>query len=531
MSWVNALRTHLSSSPYIQSRDAAGIFKALARVHLMGPPGQTINEGSLSLLRRVRWEMLKNGTPEEKSRLLEMILTCYATASNSYTYDFLVSEKENHKLGLEQLQCLVEARLAGVPMRAAHYRYLLQSPQLSQLSPNTPLLLLREMEHCEGTLADDDRVNVSVGLASAGHWEEVLRLLPRTRFADMVERVANAQRHGWRQACKIASHLEDKVVIKDEHLLVGVTTALAIQYGVTRKESIGVRIKELLEAYSNHSGGKATPRRSVEHFLSSSTPENWCLALEIVERYNGKVESSKRIPVGKVIPLLNAANQWERILQLYQAKPPMISSDELQFAEIHNHALLAISKGNKWEKALTFYETQPVKNIQTHLLFLKMVLFENKFPFSATWAKCLAACSTINNLDYRYAESLVGYLAPMGKWCEALKIAKLVSKRAPRVLISAIAAAATASKDEAVWETAVELGSARHGVSPKQLCTAVAIVACCTRNGVPSRVSAALADGLHNCSTSQEHFDEAMFHMGRCMALISNGTSAKGAKT
>ncbi|KAH9578094.1 hypothetical protein LSM04_004620 [Trypanosoma melophagium] len=531
MSWANALRTHLASTAYIQSRDAAAIFKTLSRVHLMGPPGQTVNEGGLSLLRRVRWEMLKNGTPEEKARILETILTCYANASNAYTYDPAISEKENHKIGLEQLQCLVEARLAGVPMRAAHYRYLLQSPQLSQLSPATPLLLLREMERSEGTLTDDDRVDVSVGLASAGHWEEALRLTPRIRFVDVIDQVSAVQRDGWHQACKIASHLEDEMVIQDENFLVGVTRALAIQYGATHNDSIGVRIKELLEAYSSRNNVKTLPRRSVEDFISSSSPENWRLALEFLVRHNEKVESTKQISIGKVIPLLNAANQWEKTLQLYQKKPSILSSDELQFADIHNHAFIAISKGNFWKKAVEFYETQPVKNVQTHLLFLKMVLFKKKFPFSATWTNCLASCGAINNLDYRFAEALMGYLSPMGRWCEALKTAKLVSKRAPRVLLPAIAVAAAALKDEIVWEAAVELGSARHGVSPKQLCTAAAIVACCTRKVVPSRVSDALAAGLHNCSTSQEHFDEAIFHMGRCMALLSSGTAAKGTKT
>ncbi|KAF8291340.1 hypothetical protein TcYC6_0124090 [Trypanosoma cruzi] len=530
MSWTRALQKYLVSPPHIRYRDGASVFERVCRAHLHGSPGHTIDVRSLPLLRRLRGEMLKSGTPEQKARTLETILACYSNANCSYTYDPVRSEKENHLLTLEQLQCLVEAQIAGVPVRAVHYRFLLQSPQLSQLSPNVPRLLFRKVANAEGVLTDDARVDVSVGLASGGHWEEALQLCPRFRLLDVIERVASSQRHGWRHACTLVSHLKEEAVVQEESYLVSTAAALALRFAATRDMAIGRRMETLIEAYFLQHRETPPPKRVIDYFISACSPEQWRFATGLVMRYNGGVEDAARIPLGKVMALMNGALQWERALLLYQAVPSALSSHERQHAAVHNHALVALAKGNLWQQAIRFYASQPAKNLHTYNVWLRMVVLERRIPFASVWESCIEAFQRIEKPDHRFAEGLAHLLASIGVWAAALNVAKTASEKTPRVLITAISAAAMASNERVAWKAAKELSSYRRGLSAKQFCTAVAIVGCCTKNA-PQDLTDAMADALDSCTISQEQFDDAMCHLGRCMALLGgaarNDTNAE----
>ncbi|KEG14020.1 hypothetical protein DQ04_00671230 [Trypanosoma grayi] len=528
MSWTRALQAYLTSPPNLRHRDGASIFVRVARAHLLGPPGHAVLKHSLAILRQLRWEVLRNGTPEQKAQTLETVLACYANASRAYTYDPVNSELENHILGLEQLQSLVEARLAGVPMRQAHYRFLLQSPQLSQLGPNTPIFLLREMEKAEGILTDDIRVDVSVGLAAAGHWEEALQLSPRHRFEVLIRKVAASQRQGWRRACALVSHIESDLVTRDENILVGVTAVLALLYTATHGAAIVRQMELLIKKYSCRHGGKLPPRRAIENLLASCPPDQWRVATSFVMNYNSEADDADRIHIGKLMTLLNAAYQWEQVLHLYQATQSIPTPHEGQQATINNCTLAALVNGNLWQQAIQFYITRPVQSIQTHMTWLKNALFKSNIPFTATWVSCVNAYEQIAKPDHRYAEALAHRLGAMGEWITALNVVKGASKRTPHLLLTAISAAALASNDEALCQAAKELGASRHEVSAKQLCMAAAIVTCCTEDA-PPEVSDVMADGLHNCTTSQQQFDDAVYHLGRCMALLLYGATRNGA--
>ncbi|RNF03311.1 uncharacterized protein Tco025E_08201 [Trypanosoma conorhini] len=519
MSWVQALRNYLASPPHLRCRDGAGVFERVCRAHLQGFPGHVIDARALPLLRQLRGELLKNGTPEQKAKTLETILACYSNANRFYTYDPVPSAKENHLLTIEQLQCLVEAQLAGVPVRVSHYRFLLQSPQLSQLSPNLPILLFREMANAEGGLTDDALADVGVALASGGHWESALEVCPRSRLPDVVGRVAALQRHGWRRACALASHLDEDEAAQDEGCLVSVVAALASWFAASREPAIGSRMEKLMEAYSLQHGGKPPPRRVMDYFLSSCTPQQWCVAMEFVTRYNGTVEPTARIPLGKVMALMNNAMQWERVLLLYQAAPSAFTASERQHAAVHNNALMALARGNLWRQAIRFYASQPAKNLHTHNVWLRMALLEGNLPFAAAWESCIEAYRRLESPDHRYTEVLAHNLGSIGAWTAALGVAKAAAERIPRVLLTGVGVAAAACNEQVVWQAAKELASYRRGVSAKQLCTAAAIVGCCTAN-VPDAVSDAMGDALRASAMSQQQFDEAVSHLGRCMALL-----------
>ncbi|RNE99051.1 hypothetical protein TraAM80_08426 [Trypanosoma rangeli] len=519
MSWAQALRSYLASPPYLRCRDGAGVFDCVCRAHLQGFPGHTVDAYALSLLRQLRGELLKNGTPERKANTLETILACYSTANRLYTYDDVRSARENHLLTLEQLQCLVEARLAGVPVRVSHYRFLMRSPQLSQLSPNLPLLLFREMTNAEGGLSDDVRVDVGMGLALGGHWKSALEVCPRSRFLDVIERVASLQRHGWRHACALVSHLKDEVVTQDEGYLVSVVVALALWFAVSRDLAIGSRMEKLIRTYSCQNGGKPPPKRAIDCFLSSSSPGQWRVAMEFLVHYNSKVEDTARIPLGKVMALMNNAMQWERVLLLYQVTPPLFAANECRHAAVHNNALMALAKGNLWQRAIRFYASQTVKNLHTYNVWLRIATLEGRVPFAAAWESCVRAYQRLENPGHRYAEGLALRLGSIGAWVAALGVAKAAAERIPRVLLTGVSVAAAACNERAAWQAAKELGSCRRELSAKQLCTAAAIVGCCTK-GVPHDVSDALGEALRTSTLSQQQFDEAVCHLGQCMALL-----------
>lgn len=530
MSWAQTLRTFLASPSRLRHRNGASVFECMCRAHLQGPPGHTIHAHSLPLLRQLRWELLKSGTPEQKAKTLEAILLSYANACHLYTYDPVRSERENHSIILEQLQCIVEARLSDVPVRATHYRFLLQSPQLSQLSSNMPLLLFKEMLNTGGTLTDNARVDVGVGLASAGHWEEALRVCPRTRLAVLIGRVAALRRHGWRQACILASHFErqeeGEMAIQDETRLECLAAALALRHAAMPDSSIGIRMEKLIEAYSRQREGTLPPKRVIEYFVSSCSPEQWRVAVDLVMRHNNNSGSgassgtaTTRIPLGKVMLMLNETGQWKQVLHLYQSMPSVSATNERQHAAVHNHAVVALALGNLWQQAIQFYTSQPVKNVYTHITWLRLVLLERKIPFEPTWQSCIEAYNSIETPDHRYSENLAHQLVTVGQWMAALTVAKMASKRIPRVLLTAISAAVLASNEPVLWKATKELGASRRGVSAKQLCTAAAVVSCC-RKDVPRDVLETMANALNSCMTSQEQFDDAVYHLGRCMALL-----------
>lgn len=242
-----------------------------------------LQPGGLVVLREVRWLLLRDGTSTDKAALLEHVLRAYEQASEAAAARAAATARQkmrrpgpsvsppvdltapapatqprqrsaqrhpapHHRastprpataadadaeqqdvgaqqlLLLEQVQCLVEAKVADVPLSAQHYRYPMRSPLLATVSPELPLLLLDELRaqlppHSMSSVqprapaavaaAEEEweaRVDCGVGLAAAGHVREVLDLCGEDGrlFRAVVRRVAARRGDGWRRAWALA---------------------------------------------------------------------------------------------------------------------------------------------------------------------------------------------------------------------------------------------------------------------------------------------------------------------------------------
>lgn len=271
-SWIQALRAYVArQGPPSTLASRHQLYDQLARTHLAVLQGeQRLRPDSLAVLREARWALLRDGTTREKADLLEHILKSLSRASDVVTYESTTAAtrsrshesggqhsrtrrgdasspsssanatpasssqnlSERHQLLLEQLQCLVEAKVADIPLTARHYRYPLRSPLLAEVSPELPLLMLEELARqpqpstqrqavCDGqsqaalTGVDDARasaaewearVDCGASLAGAGHVHEALDLCgdDGRMFRAVLQRVARQRRDGWRAAWTLA---------------------------------------------------------------------------------------------------------------------------------------------------------------------------------------------------------------------------------------------------------------------------------------------------------------------------------------
>ncbi|KAG5507741.1 hypothetical protein JIQ42_08030 [Leishmania sp. Namibia] len=272
--WLNALRAYATRTNATPASLLARrhLFDQLCAAHLRGLPNAQLHPDALAVLREVRWSLLREGTTADKAELLEHILRQYSQAvekamfaastasrspdsmsgstdtqckqsgrqqpvsksNSSRTFlpqdrppqhsnrggsplsDAQLSELSMlQPLLLEQVQCLVEAKVSDIPLSARHYRYPLRSPLLATVSPELPLLVLEELTQQNSALSPSSppstvdweaRVDCCVGLVAAGHVEEALALCGNdgSAFRAAMQRVVPLRRDGWRYAWALA---------------------------------------------------------------------------------------------------------------------------------------------------------------------------------------------------------------------------------------------------------------------------------------------------------------------------------------
>ncbi|EAN78423.1 hypothetical protein, conserved [Trypanosoma brucei brucei TREU927] len=529
MSWMSALRSYIASPPHIKQRTGSDIFRQVARAHLLGPLGHTIHPCSVLVLRRLRWEIMRYGTSGQKAQALETILACYGDADRAHAHDAAGLEASQHMLTLEQLQCVVEAQVMGIPLRADHYRFLFQSSQLSQLGVEVPLLLLKEVQGVGVPLTDDALVDFSVGLTSSGHWREALQVLPRGHLLELVERVASVQRQGWRRSCSLVAHVkENNMVGYDEDTCNAVLSAHVLQWKAVRDPFNWEQVNQFVRVFSNT--GRPWPRRALHYYLLHCPTEQWRQAVELVRGVIPMVENISCQALGRLMALLNEGCQWESSLFLYQRSsfsPPL---SEQRCVPVQNQVLIALAKGGLWKEAVAMYTKMSARNNHTYTLWLNVVLLEGHVPFAATWRNCVEAYRHAPSCNDRFAVAMAYDLGKMGNWLMSLTVAQAAPKWTSQVLPIAIAAAVLSSGSwETVWQIASEFALSRHVSSVKQTCAVLAIIACCTRDP-PSAVSGLIADALHSCVKSQRQFDESAHYMSKYMALLLHPPTLIGTK-
>ncbi|CCW69054.1 unnamed protein product [Phytomonas sp. Hart1] len=136
-----------SNKPFPSLSEQLSLYETVARAHLFGPQGFQIHPDSLSVLRQVRWNLMKHNPRREKTILMKKILELFTEATQSYLYDPTRSTAaEQQSLALEQIQCLVEAKISGISLSSHHLRHPLQCTPIAKIDKDLPLLLLREAE-------------------------------------------------------------------------------------------------------------------------------------------------------------------------------------------------------------------------------------------------------------------------------------------------------------------------------------------------------------------------------------------------
>lgn len=252
-SWVQALRAFAArAGPPSTLASRQRLYDLVAQTHLTVRRGERVRaSGDLAVLREARWMLLRDGTTGEKAQLLEHIMKTLAEASGVLTYEAsapvgrdapqqrgrdasgsragssggssLASSSSSssarpqhtslrHQLLLEQVQCLVEAKVSEIPLTARHYRYPLRSPLLAEVSPELPLLLLDDLaqhpRRAAATPADwEAQVDCCASLAGAGHTREALALCGDDGrvLRAALPRLSRQHRDGWRRAWALAA--------------------------------------------------------------------------------------------------------------------------------------------------------------------------------------------------------------------------------------------------------------------------------------------------------------------------------------
>nr|CCC94100.1 conserved hypothetical protein [Trypanosoma congolense IL3000] len=526
MQWVSALRSYLASPAHVKQKIGGDVFKRAAHIHLFVPQGQKICAQSLLVLRQLRWEIMKYGTVSQKARMFEIFLSCYGRATRSHTHDSMISNCDGQRLTLEQIQCVVEARIMGVPLRAVHYRFLFQSPHLSKLGADMPLLLLREIQLAENELAVDVALDVGAGLAANNHWRETLALIPRGHLFGLVKRIAFAQCHGWQCACRFVSHMnEPRAAAQSGDTLNCVLFVYALLWRVSRDPLICVKMHDFIREYTERHGGEPLPTPALNFFISCCSLSKWEVAIELVQCRGNAPSPLSSAALGRLMGLLGDVQQWEKVLLLYQASPFMFAFNRQRHITVHNHALVATAKGGLWKESLKMFNRIPSKNVHTYVSWLSLVLLEGRIPFSVAWESCLEAFQRVERPDWRLGDILVYNLAEMNNWETAIALARMSSKLTPQTLLIALALAVKSSNSETAMKISLDFLGSPRGISAKQVCLVLVIVGCYVRD-IPNSFPTLLADALHRCVESQRQFDEAVYYMSQRMAKLLYNSAA-----
>lgn len=418
------------SPPYDTVAARANLYETVARAHLFGPIGFRLHPQSLSVLRELRWSLLREGTPWDQSELLEHILQLFSEADGAHLYDPVPSSAERQCLILEQLQCIVEAKVTGLPLGPRHYRYPLQSPQLAAVNPDLSLLLLDEMKnsvnmnrsHTARTVATPpDRLSqpnttpleeeklarwdCAVGLASAGHTDLALRLCSADGFPYVVDRVARQRRGGWHQAWQLAERVPlDSLLSRDpahSGWLTGVLDAAVREYQATSstvaqewlKAFMALHKKEVHSDGSNDSVARQqVPLQVMETYLTVCIPTGWREAKAAVLAYNAESvhTGTPRVGLGRLMTLLQLAQQPLEVLKLFYgdnvcintteqglggmdptqhiciAQGRSMSAQDLRHPAVSNHTMVALAQSGLWQCAMQYYQELPPQRVNRH---------------------------------------------------------------------------------------------------------------------------------------------------------------------
>ncbi|GET85775.1 hypothetical protein, conserved [Leishmania tarentolae] len=323
--WLHALRAYTMRTNATPTSLAARcrLFDQLCAVHLHGPPNKQRHPDALPVLREARWSLLREGSTADKAELLEHIVRQYAQASEKAMYaaptsscspdgasDSAEAERKQpgkksgrtcsqqdgtpwhathsggsgsllsgvqlsemgmlQQLLLEQVQCLVEAKVSDIPLSARHYRYPMRSPLLATVSPELPLLLLEEITQqrtavslssssssAESTIDWEARVDCCVGLVTAGHVQEALALCgdDGSAFCAVIHRVAPLHHDGWRFAWALADAAPLSRILDDATAATDGTASLDWLRGVL--EAVGMRHRAAVGARHVHGPASA----------------------------------------------------------------------------------------------------------------------------------------------------------------------------------------------------------------------------------------------------------------------------------
>ncbi|CAG9568223.1 conserved hypothetical protein [Leishmania major strain Friedlin] len=328
--WLHALRAYAARTNATPASLAARcrLFDQLCAVQLRGLPSAQLHPDALPVLREARWSLLREGTTADKAELLEHIVRQYAQASEKAMYAAPTAscsldgirgsadaqrqqpgKTSNHtrslqdrspqhatrsgtsgsllsgvqlsemsvlqQLLLEQVQCLVEAKVSDIPLSARHYRYPMRSPLLATVSPELPLLLLEELTQqstavsssssssssAQSNIDWEARVDCCVGLVAAGHVQEALALCSDdgSTFRTVMHRVVPLRRDGWRCAWALADAAPLSRVLDDATAAAGGTASLHWLRGVLEavdmrhRAAVGARqVSDSANAERNH---------------------------------------------------------------------------------------------------------------------------------------------------------------------------------------------------------------------------------------------------------------------------------------
>ncbi|KAK7196402.1 hypothetical protein NESM_000577200 [Novymonas esmeraldas] len=319
--WLRALLTYTTRTTGAPSTSVAArrrlcdeVFAAHLHEHV---PGAALHRDALPVLREVRWSLLREGSRADKAQLLEHVMEQYTRASErvlaaaaavarsdtdpgnaactppqppmpcasqARTSQRLPARSVDTSAGsgnlllagaaprdtnvllqllLEQLQCLVEAKVSDIPLSARHYRHPMRSPLLAAVSPELPLLLLEELAQQRSSSSqaaiDDDvavRVDCCVGLAAAGHAREALALCGAdgSVLRTVVQRAAALRPDGWRSAWALANAVPLSRVLDDAAADAGGTATHAWLRGVL--EAAHLRHRAAVDAGAHDERGE-----------------------------------------------------------------------------------------------------------------------------------------------------------------------------------------------------------------------------------------------------------------------------------
>ncbi|TPP44054.1 hypothetical protein CGC21_9455 [Leishmania donovani] len=462
--WLHALRAYATRTNATPASLVARcrLFDQLCAVQLRGLPSAQLHPDALPVLREARWSLLREGTTADKAELLEHIVRQYAQASEKAMYaaptascspdgisgsadaqrkqpgkkssrtrslqdrppqhatrscnsgsllsDVQLSEMSVlQQLLLEQVQCLVEAKVSDIPLSARHYRYPMRSPLLAtealalcgddgsafRAVMHRVAPLRRDGWRCAWALADaaplsrvlDDATAAAGGTASLDWLRGVLEAVDmRHRAAVGARQVsdsANAERN---HVFEWVDRLRRLIVLRWRDAVGAVLElAAATDAAPAAAQAAGE---------GNCCADAVTTGRLMSILKAAEQP--WMvllffygdpLALQVASSGSRNDSNTKRpdsdAPArwqvsdksvqAKVEECVRAARDADR---LTVATGTILSERDKRHAAIYNHAMVALAATGHHTEAMHFYRTLPVLlvNCYTHWSVLQLFL-------------------------------------------------------------------------------------------------------------------------------------------------------------